>query len=214
MTNTAEVASREHRPEPQPAKVVRWRNGKMHISEDGLTTVCGSAIRPDRARVLHETANWAERVNCYNCAYRHTPPGYVSPRSSKDFPLKRECQNHPGRGLAVDSCYMCDPSTLRPQNWPCPIGCSNPLDHNPMHRYTKCTVFPDPREPGNTGRCIEACESKELAMTRANPKLWFDLADSAVTTCYHCGESVCVICQRAAVERDLTCCSRCSDEAL
>ncbi|MFI6031634.1 hypothetical protein [Amycolatopsis magusensis] len=186
----------------------------MHISEDGLTTVCGSVIRPDRARILHETTSWAGHVNCYNCAYRHTPPGYLAPCSSKDFPLRRECPNHPGRGLAADSCHMCDPSTLRPQNWPCPNGCTNPLDHNPMHRYTKCTVSPDRREAGPTGRCLDGCESTARAMHRANPGLYFDLADSASMFCYHCGTPVCVSCQQQAVDSSCTVCSQCGNETL
>lgn len=210
--NPADIAAHEPTTGHRPVRVVRWRNGRLHISEDGLTTVCGSVIRPDRARVLHEITDWAEHVNCYNCAYRHTPPGYLQPRSGKDFPLKQECQNHPGRGLAADSCFMCDPSTLRPRDWPCPNGCTDPLHHNPMHRYTTCTVLPDRREPGPTGRCLEDCESTELAMKRANPKLYFDLADSASFLCHHCGEPVCVGCQRTAVERYCDFCSRCSSE--
>lgn len=192
-------------------KVVRWRSGKVHISEDGLTTICGSAIRPDRARVVQETTEWPEQVNCYNCAYRHTPPGYLSPSSGQDFPLKRECPSHPDRGLAAGSCYLCDPSTLRPQNWPCPNGCNDPADHSPLHRYTRCTVFPPRREAGPNGRCFDGCESKERAMRRANPRLWFDLADSAMTICYHCGEPVCVRCQRVAVDIDLEICDQCGD---
>ncbi|USX54105.1 hypothetical protein [Lentzea sp. HUAS12] len=211
--NPADVVTHAPGTAQHSVRVVRWRSGKLHISEDGLMTVCGSVIRPDRARILPAATNWAEHVNCYNCAYRHAPPpGYLSPRTGKDFPLKRECPNHPGSGLAADSCHTCDPSTLRPRNWPCPNGCTNPFDHNPVHRYTTCTVFPDRRERGSTGRCIEACESTERAMHRANPNLSFDLADSASFLCYRCGEPVCVGCQRTAVERYCDFCIPCSNE--
>ena len=190
-------------------KLVRWRSGKLHISADGITTVCGSAVAQDRATIIHETTDWPAQVNCYNCAYRHTPPGYLSPRSGRDFPLKKACPNHPGSGCAAGSCHLCDPSTLRPQNWPCPNGCTDPLDHNPLHRYTRCTVFPRSREPGPDGRCVEGCESTERAMSRANPRLWFDLADSAMTTCYHCGQAVCVSCQHVPVDTVLAICDQC-----
>jgi ribosome-binding protein aMBF1 (putative translation factor) len=204
-------APQDDRPRPQPMTLVRWRSGKLHITADGITTVCGSAVTQDRATIVHETTDWPEQVNCYNCAYRHTPPGYLPPRSGRDFPLKKECPNHPGRGLAAGSCHLCDPSTLRPQNWPCPNGCTDPLDHNPLNRYTRCTVFPPSRESGPGGRCVDGCESTERAMRRANPKLWFTLADNAMTTCYHCGQSVCISCQQVPVDTDLAVCDQCGD---
>lgn len=204
-------AYQDDRPRPQPMKLVRWRSGKLHISADGITTVCGSAITPDRATVIHESIDWAERITCYNCAYRHTPPGYLSPRSGRDFPLQKECPNHPGHGLAAGSCHLCDPSTLRPQNWPCTNGCTDPLDHSPLSRFTRCTVFPPDRESGPDGQCVEGCESTERALRRANPKLRFDLADSAMTTCYHCGHYVCLSCQQAPVATTLAFCDRCAD---
>lgn len=193
-------------------KIVRWRNGKLHISEDGLTTVCGSTIRPDRARIVQETTDWGALVNCYNCAYRRTPPGYLAPSSGRDFPLRRECPNHPGRRVPAEECYLCDPSVLRPQNWPCPNGCTDPFDHSPISRYTRCTISPPRHDVGPDGRCVDECESVERAMHRANPKLRFDLADSATMTCYHCGLPVCVNCQQEPVATELRICDRCGDE--
>jgi hypothetical protein len=46
-------------------------------------------------------------------------------------------------------------------------------------------------------------------MRRANPKLWFDLVDSAMTTCYHCGQAVCVSCQHVPVDTVLVICDQC-----
>ncbi|RPE28587.1 hypothetical protein [Kitasatospora cineracea] len=36
------------------------------------------------------------------------------------------------------------------------------------------------------GRCVGRCETTEAAMHKANPGLFFDLADSASMYCYHC----------------------------
>lgn len=190
-------------------KLVHSRTGKRHISVDGFTTVCGVAVAPDRVMEVKETAFWPDQVNCYNCAYRHTPAGYLKPLSGSDFPLRKVCPNHPSGGQAAGSCDICDPSSVKPHNWPCPNGCTEPLDHNPRHRMTRCTVYPPRRESGPDGRCVGGCESTERAMKRANPKLWFDLADSAMTRCYHCGEAVCLVCQRAPVDSDLMFCDQC-----
>lgn len=179
-----------HLAEPQPMKVVRWRSGTAHISEDGHATICGAIIRPDRISSVYETTDWAEQVRCYNCAYRHTPTGYVTPKSGRNFPLKRECPNHPGRGHAVDSC-------------------DDPRDHDPLRGYARCTVWPPLRQSGPDGRCPDGCESRERVMRRANPALRLDLADSALFTCYHCGDYVCVGCQQVAVETSLEFCGTC-----
>ena len=70
--------------------LVRWRRSrKLHITLDGVLTVCRSEITPETAEILPYRSNWPELVRCYNCAYRHTPPGYHSPASSRDFPLRR-----------------------------------------------------------------------------------------------------------------------------
>jgi DNA polymerase III subunit epsilon len=75
---------------PSDPTLVRWlRSGKLHITLDGVLTVCGSEITPETAEMLSDSTNWAERVRCYNCAYRHTPPGYHQPVSGGDFPLRR-----------------------------------------------------------------------------------------------------------------------------
>jgi len=171
-----------------PMKLVRSRSGTVHISEDGLTAACGYAVTPSRATIVRQTRDWAEQVSCYNCAYRHTPPGYVPPRSSRDFPLKKVCPTHPARGVAAGNCMLCDPSKVAPpQNWPCPNGCTDPAAHSPCSMYTRCTMFPPRLEPGPDGRCLDGCESTQRALRRANPRLSFDFADSALMLCYHCG---------------------------
>ncbi|SER92868.1 3'-5' exonuclease [Actinokineospora terrae] len=76
---------------PLDPTLVRWRrSGKLHITLDGILTVCGSEIIPETAETLNDSTNWPERVRCYNCAYRHTPPGYHQPASSRDFPLRKQ----------------------------------------------------------------------------------------------------------------------------
>lgn len=73
------------------------------------------------------------------------------------------------------------------------------------------SVFPARRLAGPDGRCRDVCESTERAMRRANPKLGFDLADSAMTTCYHCRHPVCLSCQTAPVDTDLAVCDPCGE---
>lgn len=187
--------------------VVVWRNGKVHVSADGLATVCGATLSPTTGRVVGETTDWAGQVSCYNCAYRHTPEGYLVPRSGKDFPLRKECSKH--RGQAAGQCSSCNPETIKPQCWPCPNGCTDPKAHDPLYRYTRCTVFPQRRDVPAGERCAEGCQSTESALRAANPRLYLDLADSAMMTCYHCGESVCVACQREPVEGSLMLCDAC-----
>ena len=193
---------------PQLMRLVVWKSGKIHISADGCTTVCGASITPERARVGQLTDAWPERVNCFNCAYRHPPAGYVQPRSSRDFPLKKVCPSHPERGISQAGCPVCSPLNVA-QNWPCPNGCTDPRDHSSYSRYTRCTVSPPRNEVSLAGRCVGDCESTEQAMKRANPRLWFDLADSASAYCYHCGEPVCIACQTAPVEASPSICLRC-----
>jgi hypothetical protein len=78
----------------QSVKLVRWLTGERHLTVDGLTTVCGYEITSDHVAGVEETGDWAEQVDCHDCAYRHTPPGY--PRPWADFPLRRR----PGRAGA------------------------------------------------------------------------------------------------------------------
>ena len=146
----------------------------------GARTVCGALI-PQTAMLTRATPDWPGHVSCYNCAYRCVPPGYVQPRNGQDFPLRRECPHRPAHGIDPRSCATCTPSSPQTaQNWPCPNGCTDPAGHDPRHRYTRCTVFPPGRPAGPDGRCAEGCESKDLALRRANPRLHLDLADSAV----------------------------------
>ncbi|MEV4773115.1 hypothetical protein [Micromonospora humida] len=189
-----------------PMLIVRWKPGKIHVSQNGIKTWCGSLV-PDTATRTVPTVDWHLHTNCYNCAYRlwpqHAPTGYLRPADGKDFPIPKACPH----GQRARGCVRCTPRAA--QNWPCPNGCTDPVDHDPLHRYTKCTVFP-PRQPTEPdGRCIGRCESTEKVVHRANPGMHFDLADSAAMTCYHCGEAVCVECQTNPVDSVLMFCDTC-----
>ncbi|MET9250279.1 hypothetical protein [Nonomuraea sp. NPDC003709] len=161
---------------------------KVHVSLDGSRTMCGCDI-PDHATVVATTPDWHLHTNCYNCAYRlwpdHAPVGYIRPADSRDFPLRTECPHYQGRGIDAKGCVTCTPAAAR--NWPCPRGCADPADHDPGHRFTNCTVSPPQRPLGPDGRCVGVCESTDAAMRRANPGFFYDLADSAIMYCYHCG---------------------------
>lgn len=39
--------------------VIMWKNGKVHVSTDGRTTVCGATISPAKGRVIGVTSDWA-----------------------------------------------------------------------------------------------------------------------------------------------------------
>lgn len=190
-----------------PLAIARWKSGKQHVTRDGATTGCGVLI-PDSAVVTRPTLDWYLVTNCYNCAYRlwpaEGPADYLCPSNGADFPPTRKCPH----GQHPRGCVRCTPQAA--QNWPCPNGCTDPADHNPLHRYTKCTVRP-PRKPvGPDERCPDGCESTEKAMQRANPGLSFDLADGASMYCYHCNGAVCVACQRTPVDYSPGLCDRCS----
>lgn len=196
-------------------KVVRWRSGVKHISPDGRTTVCGHAVVPGRARVVADTTDWPGLVTCYNCGYRNTPPGYLPPKSSADFPLKRACPEHPG--WPQGQCVHCSPARVRPTApWPCPNGCTDPEDHAPRLRYRRCTVFPPRHDLNGHQRCPGqgegGCESRERVLRAANPRLDLDLPDSAIGTCYHCGLNVCPRCQTEPVEGPRMLCAGCGKE--
>lgn len=159
----------------------------LHTTIDGIRTGCGVLI-PESATLTRSTDEWFLHTNCYNCAYRlwpkHGPADYICPHNGKDFPPRRKCAH----GRNPEGCVVCTPAAA--QCWPCPNGCTDPADHDPGRRYTKCTVFPPRRELGPGGRCVDMCESTEDAMHRANPKLRFDLADSAYMYCYHCDQAI------------------------
>ncbi|GIJ28287.1 hypothetical protein Vqi01_34490 [Micromonospora qiuiae] len=189
-----------------PMLVVRWKAGKVHVSQDGIKTWCGALV-PDTATRTVPTVDWHQHTNCYNCAYRlwplHAPPGYLRPANGQDFPIRRACPH----GGDPRACSTCTPRP--PKYWPCTRGCTDPRDHQADRRYTKCTVFP-PRQPtGPDGRCIGGCESTDRVLHRANPGMFFDLADSDSVTCYHCGLYVCVECETSPVESTLTFCDAC-----
>lgn len=191
-------------------KIARWKAGKAHVTVDGIKTGCGSLI-PERATVTRDTTDWHQYVNCYNCAYRlwptHKPAGFIRPANGSDFPLRRECPHAPGRELDPQACYTCSPDARVP-NWPCPNGCTDP--HPRLARYTPCTVFPPLRELAEEERCpVGECVSTELAIHQANPRLFFDLADSASMYCYHCHAPVCMACQKVALANEFSLCERC-----
>lgn len=198
-------------PAPGPAaalRIVRLKSGKLHVTADGIKTACGTLI-PEYATVTQPTPQWYLHTNCYNCTHRlwpqHGPREYLQPCNGRDFPPQRKCPH----GTASESCFTCTPVPKNLPNWPCPNGCTEPRDHDPRRRTPTCAVYPPGRPVGPDGRCVERCESTESAMRRANPKLWLDLADSAMMTCYHCGESVCVQCQSAPVEGSPGLCEAC-----
>lgn len=195
-----------------PMAVVRWAaTTKIHVTADGVKTACGVLI-PARVRRTVPTVDWHLHTNCYNCAYRlwpvHGPADYLCPINGKDFPVQRRCPH----GDRTQNCVRCTPRAA--QCWPCPNGCTDPLNHNPSYRFTTCTVHPPRRQLESDERCTTGCQSTELVMHRANPKLHFDLADSAVMTCYHCGEYVCVACQTAPVDSMLSVCDPCAERAI
>ena len=187
-------------------QIVRWKQGKVHVSEDGIKTWCGALV-PDTATRTLPTVDWYKHTNCYNCVYRlwplHSPPGYLRPVNGQDFPIRRTCPH----GYDAHGCVRCTPRAA--QNWPCPNGCTDPIDHDPLRQYTKCTVFPPQQPSGPDGRCAERCESTARVMRRANPRMYFDLADSAYMTCYHCSQAVCVSCQTTPVNHVGTICDTC-----
>jgi hypothetical protein len=184
-----------------PMAIARWKSGKLHVTRDGIKTGCGALI-PTTATVTRATLDWHLHTNCYNCAYRlwptQGPAEYLCPSNGSDFPPRRRDQPRPPQ---------------RPQNWPCPRGCTNPADHAALLRYPKCTVLPDRREAGPDGRCTDGCESTEKAMSRANPGMYFDLADSASMICYHCNGMVCIGCQKVPVTGLLMFCEPCGQSA-
>jgi hypothetical protein len=177
--------------------IARWKSGKLHVTRDGIKTGCGSLV-PATATVTRATLDWHLHTNCYNCAYRlwgaQGPAEYLCPSNGSDFPPRRRDQPR---------------APQPPQNWPCPRGCTNPADHDALLRYPKCTVFPVRRDAGPDGRCAGGCESTDKAMRWANPDMFFDLADSASMTCYHCEGPVCVHCQEVPVTVPLMFCEPC-----
>jgi len=105
---------------------------KLHVTRDGVQTVCGFPVKDD-AVVIAVTPDWHEHANCYNCVYRlwpdHAPAGYVRPRNGQDFPLRRECPHSPGRGLDSLFCPDCTPRPASPGIPPPPrraIDAGNP----------------------------------------------------------------------------------------
>jgi hypothetical protein len=190
-----------------PMAIVRWKTGKRHVSQDGIRTACGHLV-PTTATRTSPTPDWYEHTNCYNCAYRlwpdHGPAGYVCPTDGRDFPIQRACPH----GRRKSGCTRCTPTA--PSNWPCPNGCTDPADHDPMYRRPVCAKTPERKPTGPDGRCIGGCESIERATRRVNPNLLLDLADSAMFTCFSCSEWVCVECQTAPVQESLMVCDRCA----
>ncbi|MGE0346601.1 MAG: hypothetical protein AB7N73_12365 [Gemmatimonadales bacterium] len=141
---------------------------KVHVSPDGATTACGSLV-PAEATILGVTADWHEHTNCYNCAYRlwpeHAPPGYVRPDNGEDFPPRRECPQHPGRGHDARSCpshtelRTDSPPADRSRRRPRPAGqdVGNP-DPDRIRRWR----IPNPYEVAYCVACGEALTVGEL----------------------------------------------------
>lgn len=191
----------------QTMKIIRWRSGKLHVSMDGAVTVCGARVTAGRAYVVLETVDWHLHTNCYNCTHRlGVPAGYEQPLNGHDFPIRKKPANCV-HDRDPRTCVLCTPSAAR--SWPCPNGCVDIRKHDPRYGEPTCTVYPPRNEVAANGTCVGDCESRERAMNRANPKLYLNLADSAMMTCYHCGGDVCTICQQTAVEHSMSVCESC-----
>ncbi|MFC3994008.1 hypothetical protein [Actinoplanes siamensis] len=149
-----------------PLAIARVKSGKRHATRDGATTGCGALI-PATAVVTRPTLDWHLVTNCYNCAYRlwptEGPADYLCPSNGSDFPPTRKCPH----GRHPRACVRCTPQAA--QNWPCPNGCTDPVDHDPLHRYTKCTVHP-PRKPvAPDERCPDGCGQRRRQCTGPTP---------------------------------------------
>lgn len=173
-------------------KLARWkprtgRPQRVHATTDGIKTGCGALI-PEQALVTRDAEQWYLHTNCYNCAYRlWGPDDYIRPANSQDFPPRKKCEHRQD----PKACLTCTPRP--PANWPCPNGCTDPADHRHFNGFrwrTRCTVIPETNPTGPGGRCEGRCESEDAAIHRANPALRFDFSDSAMTTCYHCGNDI------------------------
>lgn len=178
----------EQQPTESPAlRLAWWRSSTKrltkHFTTDGITTACKRPL-PRQAHITGTEPQWYLKGNCYNCARhfydQYRALGYHCPDGGKDFPPRRLCPH--GRLSAY--CTQCTPAAA--QNWPCPKGCSDPRDHEPFHRYTKCTIQP----PRRKELCEGNCQTVEAVIHEANPGFFYDLADSASMNCYHCGNEV------------------------
>jgi hypothetical protein len=79
--------------EPMPMMAVSWSAAKVHVSADGMETICGSLVPVDADRTVSRL-DWYKHATCYNCLYRlwpnHAPAGYL-------------CQHcHPGNTSPTD----------------------------------------------------------------------------------------------------------------
>jgi hypothetical protein len=113
----------------------RTQPTKLHVTRDGMQTVCGYPVR-DGAVVVAVTPDWHEHANCYNCVYRlwpdQAPAGFVRPRNGQDFPLRRECPHSPGQGTDPQYCPECTPRPASPPGPPPPrwaADAGNPAPH-------------------------------------------------------------------------------------
>lgn len=167
-----------------PTGIVAGRR-KVHVTRDGQRAVCGAGIARDTE--VRWGPDWYLNTDCYNCVYRlwpeYGPAGYACPRNGRDFPPPRLCPH----GAHPAGCPRC----------------------TGLGQLTIELYRPPRRLSGHEGRCVDGCESRERVLARANPALSLDLADSAMMTCYHCGEYVCVACQTAPVDGPVTLCDNC-----
>ena len=72
--------------------------------------------------------------------------------------------------------------------WSCGRGC-------PEHTYANATAHFDPAAEW----CGDGCISVERAIRQYDRRAADELPDSAIQSCYHCGNAVCTLCQRAPV---------------
>jgi hypothetical protein len=68
--------------------------------------------------------------------------------------------------------------------------------HDLPSTYPRCALRPPRRQVPDGAYCPPGqCESAGQAIHAANPRLVLDLPDSALTTCYHCGRTLCGDCR-------------------
>jgi hypothetical protein len=192
----------------------RSRPTRKHVSTGSGKSACGAWIPPS-ATVAAVTADWHHLATCYNCVHRlwrdHKPEGFIRPSSGKDFPLRRECPHSPGRELDPRYCRLCTPAEERgahDPNWPCPNGCGEP--HNLVSTYPQCAIHPPRHDVPDGAHCPPGqCESAGQAIHAANPRLFLDLPDSTLMTCYHCRGTLCGDCRRTSAD-DFGTCEECA----
>ena len=124
---------------------------KLHVTRDGVQTVCGFPVKDD-AVVVAVTPDWHEHANCYNCVYRlwpdQAPAGYVRPRNGQDFPLRPGVPPlpRPGHGPGVVPDLHAPPGQRRacrePRRRSCPAPGTRRGEPGPGHHQALAHPLP------------------------------------------------------------------------